>query len=460
MSGTTPRENAHREALIAHLTGFLGDDHTLATGTGSDGIAVDLLVFAPSPEHPHPTLVTLGMSEHAMTLEGRDEQYRIELLLGLPTGWPGIDPPDQALLEDAAASWPLHLLRDTARIPSTDGSFLTWGHSVTNNGVPYDDSVPFTGALIGPPYGYPPQIMNATTPAGTVQFLAVLPATPEELALKASVPSGGDMVLDRLAQAGHTAVLDPQRVTVTDGPAPWRVHVLLTDRPEHLGDVLDGVLPNLAAGLGAQGIDEFVIPIGPEPLRWRVGGRSAPTALDEDLALAALPEEELASLRRAIAEHGRVLTLSPERPGDGATVAGAAAMVTMLVEAGRAAAVWLPHQHHVTLPARFVADIEGELPTVCRVHAEPLADGRRAVRTHGLRALGGTEILLADSDLSSRELTRLLERFVVGSVAEVATIPVAGQRADVDGAPFTLRESTHPDTGEEILEMVTADGTA
>ncbi len=441
-----PRDSAHREALLRHLTAVLGDDHVVAGASASSGISLDLALFAASEQIPHPTLVTLGMSERPMrTADG--EEFRLELLIGLPAGWPGIDPPDPALLAQGANSWPLRLLQDTACIPSTYDSVLDWGHSISNAGERYDPAAPFTGALIGPPYGYPPRIMNLATPAGAVQILAVLPVTDEELALKISVPSGGDLVLDRLARAGVTAVIDPDRGAVTDGPAPWRVHVLLREPAEHLGQVLAGVLPNLAEQLGARGIDELVLPLGEEPLRWRVGGRFAPSALAEDLALTAGTAQ--AALTEAITRHRGVLTLSPERPGDGATVTGAAAMTALLLEAGRAVAVWLPHQHHLTLPEQFLADLEAGRPLTGRVHPEPLADGCPAVLTHGLAALGGTEVLLRHEGASLAALTARLETMLAES-GEIGSVPVAGQRH----GGHVLRASTHPDRGTALLELV------
>lgn len=480
----TPHEAAQRDALLAHLTEFLGDHYVVATDSArADDTAsiddpaaiddateladaadhatrIDLVVFSPSERFPHPTLVTLGLSAEPMRTDA-GEEYRLELLMGLPAGWPGIDPPQPELLEQGANSWPLQLLRDTARIPSTYGSALDWGHSITNLGERYDPSAPFTGALIGPPYGYPPQLMNVPTPAGGVQILAVLPATAEELALRVSVPSGGDMVLDRLERAGVTATIDPTRESVTAGPAPWRLHVLLREPAEHLGQVLDGVLPNMAEQLGAQGIDEFVLPIGPEPLRWRVGGRFAPSALTQDLELAALQEHELAALREAIDTHATVLTLSPERPGGGAPVAGATAMALMLVEAGKAAAIWLPHQRHLTTAAQFAADIAADLPTTCRAHPDPAAGD--AARTSGLAALGGTEVRFAAPGLSTTERIDRLHRMVAGCIEEVAVVPTAGQQARVDGRTYELRQGTAagagdgPEVLEEVLEMVPTD---
>lgn len=467
----TPHEASQRDALLAHLTEFLGDQYVVATDPSraddpaERGAPVDLAVFSPSEQVPHPTLVTLGLSEQPMRTDG-GEEYRLELLMGLPAGWPGIDPPQPELLEQSANSWPLQLLRDTARIPGEDGSTLDWGHSITNLGEHYDPSAPFTGALIGPPYGYPPQLMNAPTPTGGVQILAVLPATEEELALRLSVPSGGDMVLDRLERAGVTATIDPSRDSVTAGPAPWRLHVLLRDPAEHLGQVLEGVLPNLAEQLGAQGIDELVLPLGPEPLRWRVGGRFAPSALADDLELAMLPEQELAVLREAVTGHATVLTLSPERPGDGATVAGATAMAQLLIEAGKAVAIWLPHQRHLTTAAQFTADIAAELPTTCRAHPDPGSED--SALTSGLAALGGTEVRLVAPGLSAAERIDRLHRMVADCVEEVALVPTVGRQARVAGTTYELRLGTAASAGAvadasamsgagvgpEVLEMV------
>lgn len=178
-----------------------------------------------------------------------------------------------------------------------------------------------------------------------------------------------------------------------------------------------------------------------------MGGRFAPSALAADLARTGGAAQ--AALAEAIDRHRGVLTLSPERPGDGATVTGAAAMTAMLLEAGKAVAAWLPHQHHLMLPEQFLADLEAGRPLTCRVHPEPLAGGCPAVMTHGLAALGGTEVLLRQEGASVSDLTARLEA-MLGESGGIGAVPVTGQRSGGQ----VLRAATHPDHGTALLELV------
>src|SRR5699024_8347684 len=118
----------------------------------------------------------------------------------------------------------------------------------------------------------------------------------------------------------------------------------------------------------------------------------------------------------------------------------------------KAATLWLPHQRHVALPEQFLADIEAELPTTCRVHPEALADGRPAVRTHGLEALGGLEVQFSAPGLSQADLRDRLNRMLVECTEKVGAVPVAGQRVQLGEVAYELRTVAHPDSGLEVLE--------
>src|SRR5690625_5639338 len=53
---------------------------------------------------------------------------------------------------------------------------------------------------------------------------------PAEMAFKASLPSGGEALVDRMLAADVDAVISPGRDSVVDGPAPWAAHLLMRDR--------------------------------------------------------------------------------------------------------------------------------------------------------------------------------------------------------------------------------------
>lgn len=309
------RDAVRRAAFEAHLTEFLGDRFTVLSERASRHIHLDVYVFEPSAEVPHITLVTAGMSDLPMPVPGSGAQLRMELMLALPRGWPGLDPLEGEALAREENFWPLRLLKDVARYPSSFDAFLSWGHTVDGSAGDLDRGPsPFAGALIGPPLGYPAELMRAPTPRGDVQLLAVMPLTPAEMAFKASLPSGGEALVDRMLEAGADAVITPGRDSVVEGPAPWAVHLLMARRHLDLGSVLSDALPELAARLGEQEMAEHVLEAGAgEQVRMRVGGRLEPATLEG--ALGAGPGA--GTLRPEVAEHACTVTLTPVRPGTG-----------------------------------------------------------------------------------------------------------------------------------------------
>ncbi|GAB3716522.1 hypothetical protein GCM10028815_34670 [Mariniluteicoccus flavus] len=56
------------EARDAHLSQHLGTDWSVLHELASVGIHLDVYVFPPTPERPHLTLVTSGMSDLPMTV--------------------------------------------------------------------------------------------------------------------------------------------------------------------------------------------------------------------------------------------------------------------------------------------------------------------------------------------------------------------------------------------------------
>src|SRR5690625_6708852 len=86
------RDAVRRAAFEGHLPEFLGDRVTVLSERASRHIHLDVYVFEPSAEVPHITLVTAGMSDLPMPVPGSGAQLRMELMLALPRGWPGLDP--------------------------------------------------------------------------------------------------------------------------------------------------------------------------------------------------------------------------------------------------------------------------------------------------------------------------------------------------------------------------------
>lgn len=446
------RDAVRRAAFEAHLTEFLGDRFTVLSERASRHIHLDVYVFEPSAEVPHITLVTAGMSDLPMPVPGSGAQLRMELMLALPRGWPGLDPLEGEALAREENFWPLRLLKDVARYPSSFNAFLSWGHTVDGSAGDLDRGPsPFAGALIGPPLGYPAELMRAPTPRGDVQLLAVMPLTPAEMAFKASLPSGGEALVDRMLEAGADAVITPGRDSVVEGPAPWAVHLLMARRHLDLGSVLSDALPELAARLGEQEMAEHVLEAGAgEQVRMRVGGRLEPATLEG--ALGAGPGA--GTLRPEVAEHACTVTLTPVRPGTGAPVMAVMALVMLLIEHSDPVALWFPHQDHITSPEALAADVAGGVLVHYRVHPTRAPAGMEAASTRGLAALGGLEVLARSRHLSQHQLAQRIHAVVEGVPGQGAyALPAAGASVAFGSEEYQLVEAVDPISGAPVLEL-------
>lgn len=446
-----PRDEVRRRACEAHLTEFLGDDFDLLTEKVSIGIHLDLYVFRPIKQFPYVTLVTSGLADLAMNAP-EELTDRIELLLAVPTGWPGIDPLDSDLLSDEANYWPIRMLKDIARIPSTYGSFLTWGHTIVDEDrALFAPDSPFNGAIVGPPIGYPPPLMRAVTPAGEVDFLAVFPTTQAEMDFKVATPGGGQALIDRFTENKVTAVIEPNRPSVVSGAPPWSVHILMRDRADHLGQVLDEALPNRAAALAEDRVEESAIPVADEQeVRVRVSRGVTAEQLGSDGAHSPLADQVAA----AIGEHRGMVTLTPVGGRDGQQFSSVMALAAMLAERSDALAVWLPAQEYVTTAEQFAQDVmHGDDPVTFRVHPTQAPAGSTAVITRGLAALGGREVLMRDDAMTHADLTRRVKSALHKVDEARFTAPEADQQLRYGFSKFVLREGPHPVTGEPVLEM-------
>lgn len=446
-----PRDEARRRACEAHLTEFLGDDFDLLTEKVAVGIHLDLYVFRPTKQFPHITVVTSGMSDAAMNVPDGFDGDRLELMIALPAGWPGIDPLDANLLRDEANYWPIRMLKDVARIPSTYDSFVTWGHTISDEEQSlFAPGLSFCGAIVGPPLGYPPLMMRAVTPVGEVDYLAVFPTTQSEMDYKVATPDGGDALIDKFMDHRVTMVIDPERQSVAS-PPPWSLHVLMKNRAEHLGEVLDEALPNRAAALTEERVVDSVVPAANEQeVHMRVSGPILPQQLLADAADSGLSDQQTEDLFGA---HHGVVTVAPVVGGGGNQFATVLVLAAMVAERSDALAVWLPAQHYVTTAAQFVQEtMDGELYAF-RVHPTQAPAGHTAVMTKGLVALGGREVFWSADDLDHDDLVRRMKSALERIGDAPFTVPQPGEQLRYGFSRFELREDTHPITGEPVLAV-------
>jgi hypothetical protein len=190
------------EAINAHLARRVGPIARVYPGRDPRWVKLDVHVI---PAGDELVLVTSGMAERplfAADLGGGTQGYYTELVMRLPADWQ-ITEADLADVADRQRAWPVVWLRYLGRMPhrramvfrpcETTGPILPWGPARASE---------FVGAL----FVASARVRPLALVDRNVEFLAVCPLYPEELALARG--RGGGELLARFAARG----LDPERV--------------------------------------------------------------------------------------------------------------------------------------------------------------------------------------------------------------------------------------------------------
>lgn len=212
MAGLTNEMELYTEAELvvvqAHIKQHFGDFSQVINEVESPDICLEIAIIPPRPEHNYYTLVTMGMGAHQMNVpedEPQAELERAELLINLPPNWPLAD---EALLEEAHF-WPVRLLRQIARLPIVDDTWLDWGHIVRNAGEPYAENTELCCVLLLSPGVFGEPSYECTLPGGElVNFYQLIPLYQEELDFV--LENGLESFLEQ-APAELLAVIGPER---------------------------------------------------------------------------------------------------------------------------------------------------------------------------------------------------------------------------------------------------------
>lgn len=211
-----PAPAGHDETLLgavkAHIERHLGKVETVFHETASKKVHLDVLVVPPSGERAHLTLVTCGMAARPMHIpESADVPAYVELVLSLPPDWPLDRTPNMV----EPGLWPILWLKYVARLPHLHDTWIGRGHTVPNGDPPEPiaPDTPFCGVVVLSPVLTPPGFATLDVSDGrTVEFLALYPLYPEEIALK--LERGARELATRMDQAGVTELVHPGRANL------------------------------------------------------------------------------------------------------------------------------------------------------------------------------------------------------------------------------------------------------
>lgn len=146
----------------------------------SPDIHVDICLIPPAKKRNYYTLVTMGMGAHKMNVPEELSQYKLEraeLLITLPADWKIVD-------KDEKWYWPIRLLKNIARLPIEEDTWIGWGHTVDNT-KPYAENTKLSGALIVAPEAGERKSETCKLPdKSEVNFYQIIPLYNEEMEYK------------------------------------------------------------------------------------------------------------------------------------------------------------------------------------------------------------------------------------------------------------------------------------
>ena len=167
------------ELLEAHISQTFGEYEMVMHEIASPDIHLDVVIVPPAEDRDYITLVTMGMGAHRMNVPKELREYhleRAELAVCLPSGWP-LDSADER------DYWPVRWLKDLARLPISNDTWLGFGHSVSGDG-PLAENTALSAVMLAGAYRSQPSEPLILTNGDMVRFYQMIPLYEEELKYK------------------------------------------------------------------------------------------------------------------------------------------------------------------------------------------------------------------------------------------------------------------------------------
>lgn len=175
------------EEISDFIENTLGKYDSVFHEVVSPDIHVDIVIIPPTQGRNYYTLCTMGVGAHRMDVpdELRYESLiaeRAELLIYLPADWNLTEEG----MKDERNYWPIRLLKDFARMPIETESWISWGHSFSQEEEePFAEGVPYSSAVLLSPQPIIDNIVSCPLTVGkSVDFYQVFPLTHDELEYK------------------------------------------------------------------------------------------------------------------------------------------------------------------------------------------------------------------------------------------------------------------------------------
>lgn len=139
----TEKELLKYEEFIKHN---FGNYDSILHEIVSTDINLDIIIIPPTKENNYYKLITMGMGAYKMNVPNELKKYelqRAELVLYLPPTW-------DIKSSNEDNYWPIRCLKEIARLPIDNNTWLGYGHTVSNNkeNTPYSRNTDFCSMIL------------------------------------------------------------------------------------------------------------------------------------------------------------------------------------------------------------------------------------------------------------------------------------------------------------------------
>lgn len=183
-----------------------GDYDSILHEIVSIGINLDIIIIPPTKENNYYKLITMGMGAYKMNVPNELKKYelqRAELVLYLPPTW-------DIKSSNEDNYWPIRCLKEIARLPIDNNTWLGYGHTVSNNkeNTPYSRNTNFCSMILL-------QVLNNKNIepklkiVNKINFYQLFPLYKEELEYK--INNGVDSLINLFSDEDIKPIVNIQR---------------------------------------------------------------------------------------------------------------------------------------------------------------------------------------------------------------------------------------------------------
>jgi hypothetical protein len=215
-------------ALKDHIDAYFGNISHIIPDDEPMGVNIDIAVTDPDEFHDYYTLVTIGMGACRMKLPGyfsQDRLERAELVMYMPSDWN----PESRDIKDR---WIIEQMRSIARLPKERGTWLGYGHLISN-GMPISGGTKLSSVMIITVQDVSEDACRCFLPDDEdVVFYQLFPLYREESDYKMAY--GTNALIEKMPHI--SAVYNPVRENVCEDYKPSESSPLMLEEADMLGD--------------------------------------------------------------------------------------------------------------------------------------------------------------------------------------------------------------------------------